>query len=742
MLAAPAMSASPLIDSYDAQMLDFAHDLDVAMNTASSTDFFAETLMDQDGHASTSIYQEHASVEVDMEECAGDNAEYDMVDETIEYHHHGDEPLDVEVYDVSHAPSPLVPPQPLQQPADVSIESEHPVLTSPTVSERPAHPHLPGEPEPPSGLSHVEPLASGSVMPSVSDSEAVTSDLPTSAEAPHENVPPTGEFHEETGDGTDPNGYTFEVPAPADTHDETKSHIQASAEEHHAEPSSAEVTERENPEPSVIESAALSGAEEVHDGAPPALEENADAVAQSQVTEGETVDPLQISEGVYIDPPPAVLLSITASLEPEYSLFNHPEVELGFEGTSAEIPESEPKVYSLLLESRPTLYYEPLSSVFEALRQDVELLARVPYCYEGELVLDAYDLQLVLSEDNVHSREISLHDLNVLHDGSDFSGPLRLHLRTSVPRFIVRYYALQEQVQRLNLTIETGESEHYDEEHIRHNESEHQPQHEQGEEFGHVPTEIPNIDDSEPLEVSLYAGAGESSHEPVLPPVLADEEAALEETEKSSAVSEAAAEYHEVTGEAAHALEDEDDYEGTNVGDEDESVKSERLDADQVHALAAADTDVAATVTGQESEYGGEQTDYLDYVQPEEYDDRYGDDLPEQAGGAPEHGYGETLQYEEGEQDTVNGRSDQDQDQDQDQEEGVTSTPIPAPAILEPESDDHVPSDSSGEPPSDLLIPGPIPIPQSPPTAASKLTVEQNNSFTKSAKLTTGESFK
>lgn len=61
----------------------------------------------------------------------------------------------------------------------------------------------------------------------------------------------------------------------------------------------------------------------------------------------------------------------------------------------------------------------------------------------------------------MHSREISLHDLNILHDGSDFVGPLRLLLRAIVPRFIMRYYALQEQTQRLNVAAETetGEGE-------------------------------------------------------------------------------------------------------------------------------------------------------------------------------------------------------------------------------------------------------------------------------------------
>lgn len=67
---------------------------------------------------------------------------------------------------------------------------------------------------------------------------------------------------------------------------------------------------------------------------------------------------------------------------------------------------------------------------------------------------------LTITQDNVHAREISLHDLNILHDGSDFVGPLQLLLRAAVPRFIIRYYALQEQIQRLNMAAETRQGEH------------------------------------------------------------------------------------------------------------------------------------------------------------------------------------------------------------------------------------------------------------------------------------------
>jgi hypothetical protein len=51
----------------------------------------------------------------------------------------------------------------------------------------------------------------------------------------------------------------------------------------------------------------------------------------------------------------------------------------------------------------------------------------------------------------VHAREISLHDLNVLHHGLELIGPLRLRLRTALPRFINRYRSLQSQVTRLDV---------------------------------------------------------------------------------------------------------------------------------------------------------------------------------------------------------------------------------------------------------------------------------------------------
>jgi len=60
------------------------------------------------------------------------------------------------------------------------------------------------------------------------------------------------------------------------------------------------------------------------------------------------------------------------------------------------------------------------------------------------------------NKDNVHAREISLHDLNVLHDGLGLTGPLRLRLRTVLSRFICRYRSLQSQVTRLRVSRTTS----------------------------------------------------------------------------------------------------------------------------------------------------------------------------------------------------------------------------------------------------------------------------------------------
>ena len=48
--------------------------------------------------------------------------------------------------------------------------------------------------------------------------------------------------------------------------------------------------------------------------------------------------------------------------------------------------------------------------------------------------------------------------MNVLHDGSKFSGPLRTHLHSSTPRFIYRYHEIQYQIAHLTIAAEAGDT--------------------------------------------------------------------------------------------------------------------------------------------------------------------------------------------------------------------------------------------------------------------------------------------
>ncbi|KAI0670545.1 hypothetical protein C8Q78DRAFT_1036777 [Trametes maxima] len=171
----------------------------------------------------------------------------------------------------------------------------------------------------------------------------------------------------------------------------------------------------------------------------------------------ETSDPHEISEGVYIDPPPPVLLSLPRPTErAQYCLFNLPVSSTPHSPSDSKSDDTAEPL-ALLLQDRPTLYYEPLSAVFEALRGE-SCVQNLPGGPEAELVLDAYELELAVSEDNVYAHEVTLHELNVLHDGSDLHGPLRLKLKVYTPRFVTRYHILREQIARLNITADGDDS--------------------------------------------------------------------------------------------------------------------------------------------------------------------------------------------------------------------------------------------------------------------------------------------
>lgn len=97
-------------------------------------------------------------------------------------------------------------------------------------------------------------------------------------------------------------------------------------------------------------------------------------------------------ESVYQDHDdvPAIMLSVSTSLEPEWCLFAHP-TDLSLDADAA------PPAIPLILEHRRGLYYEPLITVFEALRQE-SLLTHDIHLSNGEMVMNVYDLGLMITE--------------------------------------------------------------------------------------------------------------------------------------------------------------------------------------------------------------------------------------------------------------------------------------------------------------------------------------------------------
>ncbi|KAG1774269.1 hypothetical protein EV702DRAFT_1047835 [Suillus placidus] len=637
------MSVSPFPEPLDAPMHDFATEIDVPMNPAAAQEFFVELSMDHDGHHTTYNQED---VEVDMETYYDGNAEYEMADETAEFNesHYHHEPLDVEVYDVSgtRSPQPILdshPLPPLIINPEVSLLPSSAPFSDPFASQLATIPveHDASTTDRPVENDH--PVTEEAEFSALREEESLASTLEQLSESDPLHLitaadRTAAELNVSYVASVDP--YDVEKHADAlvsETTDRAGSSLQPTEAEPTLQPQVEEQSETFHPSDVPSDDSAQPRGE-THLEGPHEEVDNAN-------------DPHEISDGVYIDPPPAVFLSIGSSEVPEYCLFNQPPVERGSRSPSAGAGNQQ--AYALLLENRPTLYYEPLSCVFEALRQD-EVISRIPDSLEGELVMDAYDLQLAMWEDNVYAHEISLHDLNVLHDGSDFTGPLRIHLRSAIPRFILRYRLLQEQISRLDLAAGVDENvaaegyapavqrdaapeaDHHEEAHFEAelHEEEDADHHE-----GEAQHEVLLLDDQKDLD------GAEGVHELKVP---------LDQLQGDDALAKDVAfvppdvAYHGVSGDVAQTLEEEDNYEGTNVGTEYQEEGEGGRDTAAVYQTA--DIDAAATVSDVSVQLGGEETEYQDYIQPEEYGDIY-EDFPEEDGTHTEFGYDQTVGYEE-----------------------------------------------------------------------------------------------
>jgi hypothetical protein len=434
----PNAMTTTMLESFDAQMLDYQNDLDFSMHLSSTDSWFQdEEVMEEDGQ-SLHIH----NVEVDMESYDEDQNEYEMED--------GSEHPEL---DTGHAVDVDLDAAPLSVAPTGSSEHTHTLLdsTKTSISDH-------GDPSDFPESSHGIALVSGVIPSSASPL------LPPSEQESFPRTPPLGDVTIARGNSTSspPDGETAEIGADPKLVFEATGSAQNHLEDH--------ATDEEQYSGGGDNGDIFSAIRETEvphsDGGTVSSElgldihqSNEDKEKALDAYDGSAGDPHEISEGVYIDPPPAVLLSFPSHTE--ISLFNTP---LGAD--DAQLADDRRPGLAVLLAHLPTLYYEPIFSVFEAVRQEehpaiLELL-------DGELVFDAYDLQLSIHEvghpslpfslilsicklyqDSIYAREISLHDLNVLHDGLSISGSLRLKIHGVSPRFIVQYHMLQEQVVRL-----------------------------------------------------------------------------------------------------------------------------------------------------------------------------------------------------------------------------------------------------------------------------------------------------
>jgi hypothetical protein len=423
------MSAAVLSESLDAPMMDY--------DAAGPDDswYTAEATMD-------SVDDGAPGVEVDMEPDT--LAEYDMNmsgDELAAYA--AGSPLDVEVYDaadvveldavfadpaaIAVAPAhPFAGFSPVVTPA-LAFQSDTapvPTFALPTpVAElaQPAFPTpfdlgdatsgstLPADPVPESGFSvmqglaehHIEPHSTATPLAFASHDgvapETVAVDVaqamapanpvddapatiapPDAGADPHEDAaaPPTQEAHIEPVALESLGGSAF-------AEDQTEvQHLDGSAEhiESGAEPANAEGDDGGYEAEGVAD-----------EGAYPEDPQAIGLILPAPgVVEETSVAELDAEEST--PPAPPVLLALSTSSEPDWCLFN-PVVPNGEEaGAEVESPD-----VRLLLQDRAHLCFAPMVHVFQALRAE-PAIAALPNAATGDMMLDAYDIDLTISE--------------------------------------------------------------------------------------------------------------------------------------------------------------------------------------------------------------------------------------------------------------------------------------------------------------------------------------------------------
>ena len=236
-----------------------------------------------------------------------------------------------------------------------------------------------------------------------------------------------------------------------------------------------------------------------------------------------------------------------------------------------------------------SLFWEPLDAVFGALR-----VAHVlgEFLEEGtELCIAFPDLDLVLREDNVYARDISLQDISQLALGFECHGSLRLVV-TEEPRFISRYNELA-----TALGSEESEEDAQDEEAGEEDEGADKEDEEAGQEGEEADDDV---EEGEGEEAEEGEEAGDKGEEAGDKGEEADDDVPGKETDhdtrESNEQAHNAAPMRDDALDAMHAL-DEEAPKDVPSQDGDETVPSKEPN-DAMHALVE-EADHAAHVSSQ-----------------------------------------------------------------------------------------------------------------------------------------------
>ena len=380
-----------MLDAYDMQMLDYTNDLDIQMHPSSSEQWFQdESKMEEDGpqtpmkpenHSQTQKTDGHllmkiepflrekadATIEVDMESYET-NVEYEMLDDE-ERKALGTELLDVDLYDVSNVHFPSMLDADALDLENHNLDKGDITALSPSYKDLPiTSPHLHHET---SELSELQREPQPSELHPHKDTEldlAVSNSGTADGSVQEASFQDTLDDHEERRQSDDRPFGSEEVSPSGDASSES------------IDPTTTEESGQDS-----LYLPIQSGGN-LHSPLPGTSE----LAGDSTIPVNPSGDPHEISEGVYIDPPPPVLLSMAPAEDFDFSFFNE-----ATEWTHND--PSSPRVVHVVLQRCPTLYYEPLSSVFEALRQD-EFAQSISNVTEVELILDAIDLELSITE--------------------------------------------------------------------------------------------------------------------------------------------------------------------------------------------------------------------------------------------------------------------------------------------------------------------------------------------------------